>query len=411
MLPAVLLQGCAFPATAAQGGVAAPPAPLRRLRPDPPRPAPPAPPPSAPPRSCAYGGEATLVLTGGATNDPYAVCFPQFKVKVEYSAATRKCMLRITPDAMANNLKYGEATAVNGAKVRGGRQRQAGTRARTHARMLAVGVHWARPAASPALRLHPAAPAPPPLTCPPPHPCPRATQDCPKSTDLTLVAPVEGSTAADLNFALVRAMRAASFSASFVEGATFTTVNRATITTTAAGPDLTYAVSTGTLGSGAIQIKPAASAADACGASADCVSGGGVPKRYSVTVGTATIKALCPAGHSCDGNAKTACAAGKQATFVGSATCADCEVDTYADDAGNSHCTPCPAYSHAHFAGSTGCLACFFGKPKLIAGTFADAAGETALYPSAMPSEQPTTGEPAGGAAGAKSWRKGGGLL
>ncbi len=62
------------------------------------------------------------------------MCFPQFKVSVAYSAEAKKCVLKVTPDVMANNLKYGEANSTNGAKVgsdacmRGGRQRLASGR-------------------------------------------------------------------------------------------------------------------------------------------------------------------------------------------------------------------------------------------------------------------------------------------
>ncbi len=226
----------------------------------------------------------------------------------------------------------------------------------------------------------------------PPHctslPHPATLQDCPKSTATTLVAPVEGTDADALNFALVRALRAASFSSSFVEGASFDGANRAVINTPGNTPDLTFAVTAGSLGSA---VAAAASAADACGSVAACASGT-TAGRYPVTFGSVTINALCPAGHECDGSSKTACAAGWQATFAGGSACAECDVDTYADDTGNSHCTPCPAYSHAHFTGSTGCLACFFGEPKLVAGTFDDDAGATPLFPNNMPSEQPSTG-------------------
>ena len=235
----------------------------------------------------------------------------------------------------------------------------------------------------------------PPLICSslrrPPHIPP--LQDCPKSASTSLVAPVEGDDSDALNFALVRALRAASFSSSFVEGASFDGANRAVINTPGNAPDLTFAVTAGSLGSA---VAPAATAADACGSAANCASGT-TAGRYTVSVGSFTIKALCPAGHECDGTAKTACEAGWQATFAGSSACAQCEVDTYAADAGNSHCIPCPAYSHAHFTGSTGCLACFFGEPRLVAGTFDDAAGATPLFPDNMPSEQPSTGERQGG--------------
>ena len=70
------------------------------------------------PYRCAHAGEATLTLTSGDNKDPYAVCFPQFKVSVAYSAQAKKCMLTITPDAMVDNLKFGENTTANGAKVR-----------------------------------------------------------------------------------------------------------------------------------------------------------------------------------------------------------------------------------------------------------------------------------------------------
>lgn len=72
-----------------------------------------------PSRSCTHDGQATLTLTSGDTKDPYAVCFPQLRVSVAYSAETKKCMLTITPDAMADSLKYGDATSANGAKVGG----------------------------------------------------------------------------------------------------------------------------------------------------------------------------------------------------------------------------------------------------------------------------------------------------
>lgn len=77
------------------------------------------PPRPIPSRSCTHAGQATLTLTSGDTKDPYAVCFPQLRVSVAYSAETNKCMLTITPDAMADNLKYGDATSANGAKVGG----------------------------------------------------------------------------------------------------------------------------------------------------------------------------------------------------------------------------------------------------------------------------------------------------
>lgn len=47
------------------------------------------------------------------------MCFPQLRISVAYSAETKKCMLTITPDAMADSLKYGDATSANGAKVGG----------------------------------------------------------------------------------------------------------------------------------------------------------------------------------------------------------------------------------------------------------------------------------------------------
>ncbi|PRW33060.1 hypothetical protein C2E21_7981 [Chlorella sorokiniana] len=310
---------------------------------DVPRPPPPPPSPPPPALTCFFCGEASLVLTGGDYSDPYAVCFPQFRVNVTWSAALQKSFLRIVPDVMANSLKYGEANATNGAK------------------------------------------------------------DCPKSWVTTLVAPIEGGDVGDLNFAFVRAMRAASFSAAFVEGGAFDGgfdgANRAVLDTPGTGPVLTYAVNGGSLGSA---VFPATTAAAACGAVPGCADAGqqasgrrkvlGTAGRYTVSFGGVNIQALCPAGHSCDGVSMAPCPAGQQATFVGSTECTACAVDTYAVDAGNSHCEPCPGYSHAHFPGSTGCLACFFGEPKLIAGAFADAAGAAPLFPDNMPSEQPSTG-------------------
>ncbi len=63
-------------------------------------------------------------------------------------------------------------------------------------------------------------------------------------------------------------------------------------------------------------------------------------------------------------------------------------MDTYAASAGTqTECTPCPEGSYAHLTGSTGCLACYFGEPKVIAGSID---GVAAL--ATMPSEQPKPG-------------------
>lgn len=151
-------------------------------------------------------------------------------------------------------------------------------------------------------------------------------------------------------------------------------------------------------GSDDIRTASGASAvSDACGPSnTDCTTGSGAG-RYNVPLGNtgSNIRALCPAGHSCTSNARSACGAGRFATFVGSSACDECPVGSYADVTGNSHCTPCPGYSQAHFTGSTGCLACFFGEPRLVAGTLiGNNNGATPLFPN-LPAEQPSPGEPA----------------
>ena len=70
------------------------------------------------PCSCPTG-TITLHLIAGNIQDPYAVCFPTFNVTVTES--NNRCLLRVSPDAIANTLKWGNETDSNGAEVRWGR--------------------------------------------------------------------------------------------------------------------------------------------------------------------------------------------------------------------------------------------------------------------------------------------------
>ena len=93
----------------------------------------------------------------------------------------------------------------------------------------------------------------------PPHrtslPHPATPQDCPKST-ATLQAFVADNTLDAVNAALLRAMRNASFSTSFLDGIEVQSNARirAIMNTPGAGADLTYAVTSG------VRLPPAFSA-------------------------------------------------------------------------------------------------------------------------------------------------------
>lgn len=235
------------------------------------------PPPPVPARSCVFCGEVGLILTSGDYSDPYAVCFPRFRVNVTFSAALNKSVLRIIPDLMANSLKYGEANATNGAKA-SMRSSECHVVIEHNACMQVL--LWSNMLLMPALAAQPGLPQH--MFTPTPHQhvsLPPALyqplQDCPKSYVTTLVAPIEGGDVWDLNFAFVRAMRAASFSASYVEGGAFDGgfdgANRAILDTPGTGPVLTHAVVGGFLGSA---VFPATTAAAACGSVPNCADAG-----------------------------------------------------------------------------------------------------------------------------------------
>jgi len=62
-------------------------------------------------------------------------------------------------------------------------------------------------------------------------------------------------------------------------------------------------------------------------------------------------------------------------------------VGTYQPTAGSAtDCLKCPEPSFAHFEGSTECIACYYGQPRVIAGT-------NGVWPNNMPKEQPTNGK------------------
>lgn len=68
-------------------------------------------------RSSCPDGEIQLHLIDGNPQDPYAVCFSTFTVSVTYSGSSKTCTLRVKPDPLADNLRYGNASSVNGAEV------------------------------------------------------------------------------------------------------------------------------------------------------------------------------------------------------------------------------------------------------------------------------------------------------
>ena len=179
-----------------------------------------------------------------------------------------------------------------------------------------------------------------------------------------------------LNDALTRALFKASFSVGAITSAAFSADGKRLVVDTPSADNLVYFVASGSLGA---TVSTAATSADACNGNTDCAAATCAADRYK----NGPACALCPAGHSCTTTAKTPCAAGKFAQFVGDATCSDCDIGTYSSTTGNSHCAVCPAPSTNHFAGSTSCLACYFGTPKVLAGAGAEAV---------LPTERPAPG-------------------
>ena len=185
----------------------------------------------------------------------------------------------------------------------------------------------------------------------------------------------------DISAALGRALKNATFAATFVRSATFQTAFKGvSVATTVAGVQgsLAYAVE------GALSW-PTLTGTDLCDASAtDCSAASCADGRFD----DGSVCAICPAGAACTSGAKTACDAGSYATLPGSTECTACAVDTYRAAAGGSVCDPCPDKSYAHFTGSTGCLACYFGMPKVVAGTVDGVVG----FNGDLPDEQPKPG-------------------
>ena len=206
---------------------------------------------------------------------------------------------------------------------------------------------------------------------------PALPQTCPTS-------PLKGGVVVnnDISTALARALKNATFAATFVRSSTFQTAFKGvTVATTVGGVQgtLTYAVE------GALSWPNLAST-DLCDASntacdntATCADG-----RYD----DGAVCAICPSGAQCTAGAKATCDAGSFATLPGSTACTACDVDTYSSTAGSSICEPCPENSYAHFTGSTGCLACYYGMPKVVAGEIDGVAG----FNGDLPEEQPKPG-------------------